>query len=94
MGDDTRTCPTKELDCGAGAKHAMPLHTLALPDPPPAPDTPPEPDTPPPRPVGALGAEGVLQNALVQLWEQARAKRVDMIGTQSLRPVWPSQIPN
>ena len=79
----------------AGAKHAMPLHTLALPDPPPAQDTPPEQDTPPPpRPLGALAAEGVLQNALVQLREQARAKRVDMIGTQSLRPVWPSQIPN
>ena len=57
----------------------MPLHTLALPDPPPAQDTPPEQDTPPPpRPLGALGAEGVLQNALVQLREQARAKRVDM----------------
>ena len=30
-------------------------------------------------------AQGVLEDALVQLWEQARAKRVDMIGTLKIR---------
>ena len=55
-------------------------------DPQPGPGTPPGPDTPPPPPpVGGFSAEAVLKDALVQLWEQARARRVDMIGTLKIR---------
>ena len=53
-------------------------------DPPPGPDPPPPPPPPPP-PVGEFSTEGVLKDALVQLWEQARAKRVVMIGTLKIR---------
>lgn len=39
------------------------------PEPPPGTDPPPPPPPPPP-PAGELSAEGVLKDALVQLWEQ------------------------
>ena len=67
------------------------------PDVPPGPDPPPPPPGPGPSPpgsgtdpspqppVGPFSAEGVLKDALVQLWEQARAKRVDLIGTLKIR---------
>ena len=41
--------------------------------------------TPPPPSAGRFTAEGVLKDALAQLWEKARAKRVDMIGTLTIR---------
>ena len=57
-----------------------------LPGPGPTPPGPgPEPGPPPPPPVGRFSAEGVLKDALAQLWEQARAKRVDRIGTLTIR---------
>ena len=34
---------------------------------------------------GSFTAEGVLKEALVRLWEQARAKRVERIGTLTIR---------
>ena len=41
---------------------------------------------PPPRPAsGSVTAEGVLRDALVQLWEQARAQRMEKIGVLSIR---------
>ena len=45
----------------------------------------PGPGPPPPAPAGRFTAEGVLKDALAQLWEQARAKRVDMVGTLTIR---------
>ena len=45
----------------------------------------PGPGPPPPAPAGRFTAEGVLKDALAQLWEQARAKRVDMVGTLTVR---------
>ena len=42
----------------------------------------PSPETPPP---GSFAAEGVLKEALVQLWEQARAKGAERIGTLTIR---------
>ena len=42
----------------------------------------PSPETPPP---GSFTAEGVLKEALVQLWEQARAKGAERIGTLTIR---------
>ena len=65
-----------------------PKPELPRPDPtPPEPD--PDPTRPPPPPpppsAGRFTAEGVLKDALAQLWEQARAKRVDMIGTLTIR---------
>ena len=41
---------------------------------------------PPPEPSpGSFTAEGVLKEALVRLWEQARSKGVDRIGTLTIR---------
>ena len=37
------------------------------------------------KPPGSLTAEGVLKEALVQLWEQARAKKVENIGILTIR---------
>ena len=51
-------------------------------------DPPPPPSPPPPTPppvVGEFSAEGVLKDALVQVWEQARAKRVSLIATLTIR---------
>ena len=41
--------------------------------------------TPPPAIPQTFSAEGVLKEALVQLWEQARGKRVAAIGTLIVR---------
>ena len=69
-------------------------------DPGPRPDEPgpgPRPDEPGPGPrpneigpglfpsPGALTAEGVLRDALTQVWEQARGRRVDRIGALTIR---------
>ena len=40
---------------------------------------------PPPLPPGAFTAEGVLREALLKLWEQARAGGVDRIGELTIR---------
>ena len=40
---------------------------------------------PPPPPPGSFSAEGVLRDALAQIWEQARARRVKLIGTLKIR---------
>ena len=37
------------------------------------------------KPPGSLTAEGVLKEALVQLWEQARSKKVENIGILTIR---------
>ena len=50
----------------------------------PGPKTSPGPVSPPPGPV-AFSAEGVLKDALAQLWEQARAKGTKKIGTLTIR---------
>ena len=56
-----------------------------LPPPPdPQPVDPQPPDPPPPTAV-VVSAEGVLRDALTQLWEQARAKRVARIGVLTIR---------
>ena len=39
----------------------------------------------PPGASGALSAEGLLREALAQIWEQARAKGIDAIGTLTIR---------
>ena len=54
------------------------------PEPGPTPHGPGPGPTPPPSAV-RFTAEGVLKKALAQLWEQARAKRVDMIYTLTIR---------
>ena len=41
--------------------------------------------TPPPAVSSTFNTEGVLKEALVQLWEQARGKRVAAIGTLTIR---------
>ena len=43
------------------------------------------PARPPESPAGSFTAEGVLKEALVQLWEEARAKGVERIGTLTIR---------
>ena len=59
------------------------------PEPPVPPD--PEPPFPPPTPPGKLrerpplSAEGVLRDALTQLWEQARGQGIDRIGLLTIR---------
>ena len=40
---------------------------------------------PPPPASGSVTAEGVLRDALVQLWEHARAQRIDKVGMLSIR---------
>ena len=56
------------------------------PDPPPTPPEPPEPPTsPPPPPPPELSAEGVLRDALSQIWEKARADQAEAIGTLTIR---------
>ena len=60
------------------------------PDPPPPPPPPlpkPDPDPPviPPPPPDALTAEGVLRDALTQIWEQARGRGLDRIGRLTIR---------
>ena len=41
--------------------------------------------TPPPPVAGSFSAEGVLKDALTQLWEQARARRADAVATLTIR---------
>ena len=59
------------------------------PDPPVSPE--PDPPFPPPQPPGkvrerpALSAEGVLRDALTQLWEQARGQDIERIGLLTIR---------
>ncbi len=61
------------------------------PDPPvpPKPDPPvlpgPDPPVPPPPPPDALTAEGVLRDALTQLWEQARGRGIERVGMLTIR---------
>jgi hypothetical protein len=69
-------------------KRVWPRSTPPPPDPPPpSPDPPPvDPPPPPDPPPGvAVTAEGVLRDALTQLWEQARAKRAGRIGMLTIR---------
>ena len=40
---------------------------------------------PPPPPPDALTAEGVLRDALTQIWEQARGRGIDGIGMLTIR---------
>ena len=42
-------------------------------------------EPPPPPAAGSLSAEGVLEDALTQLWEQARARRADAVATLTVR---------
>ena len=42
-------------------------------------------EPPPPPAAGSFSAEGVLEDALTQLWEQARARRADAIATLVVR---------
>ena len=57
------------------------------PPPPPPPLPKPDPDPPviPPPPPDALTAEGVLRDALTQIWEQARGRGLDRIGRLTIR---------
>ena len=55
------------------------------PDPPPKPGPKPPPPPPPPPPAQEFSAEGVLRDALSQLWEKARANQADAIGTLTIR---------
>ncbi len=41
--------------------------------------------TPPPPPVQPLHAEGVLREALIRLWEQARGRKVDRLASLTIR---------
>ena len=41
--------------------------------------------TPAPSAAGSFSAEGVLKDALTQLWEQARARRADAVATLTIR---------
>ena len=51
----------------------------------PVPPEPPQPPEPPAPVPGSFAAEGILKEALVQLWEQARAHGVDRIGVLTIR---------
>ena len=54
--------------------------------PPPPPPPPPDPPSPPSPPSAVVvNAEGVLKDALTQLWEQARAQQVGGIGMLKIR---------
>ena len=53
------------------------------PDPPVPPGA--DPPVPPPPPPGASTAEGVLRDALTQIWEQARGRGIDRIGMMTIR---------
>ncbi len=68
-------------------KGIWPRSTPPSSDPPPPPDPPPvdPPPDPPPPPAVTVSAEGVLRDALTQLWEQARAKRAGRIGMLTIR---------
>ncbi len=73
-------------------KGVWPRATPSPPDPPPPrPDPPPVDPPPPPDPPDlppsavTVSAEGVLRDALTQLWEQARAKRAGRIGMLTIR---------
>ncbi len=73
-------------------KGVWPRSTPSPPDPPPPrPDPPPVDPSPPPDPPDlprsavTVSAEGVLRDALTQLWEQARAKRAGRIGMLTIR---------
>lgn len=58
---------------------------------PPSPSPPgPPPPGPPPPPPPELSAEGVLKDALSQLWEKARANGVDSISALTIRMFEPS----
>ena len=39
----------------------------------------------PPSETGSFTAEGILKEALIRLWEQARANEVDKIGVLTIR---------
>ena len=49
------------------------------------PHEPPKKDEPPPSEPGSFTAEGILREALIRLWEQARAHEVDKIGVLTIR---------
>ena len=49
------------------------------------PHEPPKTDKPPPSELGSFKAEGILKEALIRLWEQARAHEVDKIGVLTIR---------
>jgi len=73
-------------------KSVWPRSKAPVPDPMPPPDPPPvDPDPHPPPPPDpppsavTVSAEGVLRDALTQLWEQARAKRASRIGALTIR---------
>lgn len=71
-------------------KAVWPRSTPPPVDPPPPPDPPPvdpplPPDPPDPPAEVTISAEGVLRDALTQLWEQARAKRAARIGALTIR---------
>ena len=55
------------------------------PSPPPLPKPDPDPPVIPPPPPDALTAEGVLRDALTQIWEQARGRGLDRIGRLTIR---------
>ena len=64
----------------------MPAGTGPAPPPPGPGPAPPGPGpTLPPAVPQVFSTEGVLKEALVQLWEQARAKRVAAVGTLTIR---------
>ena len=69
-------------------KRIWPRPIPTVPDPPPKPDDPPDPP-PPPAPPGTapvFEAEGILREALIQLWEKAKAnKDVRKLGEITLR---------
>ena len=73
-------------------KGVWPRSTPLPPDPPlPPPDPPPVEPPPPPDPPDLppsaviVSAEGVLRDALTQLWEQARARRAARVGVLTVR---------
>ncbi len=57
----------------------------SVPDPDPDPDPDPEPEPDPDPKPSDIRAEGVLRDALVQLWEQARTGRIEKVKSLSIR---------
>jgi hypothetical protein len=55
------------------------------PEPGPQPPPGPTPEPPPANAENTFTAEGLLKEALIRLWEQARARRVEKIGSLSIR---------
>ena len=83
---NTHLWPRKPKDAGGGA--GADGGKTAPPDGPPgggAGDKTGEKDPPPTPGTESFTAEGTLKEALVQLWEKARAKKVDQIGTLTIR---------